>query len=392
MKRNFNKILLGAILLFSACSTEELVFPNKLQGEVETGVIDVIVKPSDVKVVGDYDRTFVITWPKFSDKIEKVVLTYDDAGTTHTKEVVDFLSNLEIITTNVEEYEFKFVSVAKDGRQTDPVFVKAENKGLYIAELLERSSLNTEGKYVSISVPNPLKSLLKVTIDYSSSSGIVNEVIESSEENIEFTFNGTGGPSFTITIEDEKSNKVTEVTPYTLVPISYTTANQKMFWTPWAPNGYAAGFSAERAIDGTIGTGYEFVSGSNANPFIYKISFTKARVTGDPNYSSAALQNPSGEHSLITVQSVTIHSGAVAWGINPNMARVYGILEDDTSVSLGTFSSPTAVNVGNPFVIDLSSNTQAFKAIRFEFINSLTSPTNTGVNINEINLAGFPED
>src|SRR5690606_3126377 len=292
-----------------------------------------------------------------------------------------------------DEITFQLVGYSSTGAATKPVTIIAENKGLFIEDVIASIQVATGSPFAPVRLywENHLQENLEVSYTYPTESGQETKTISSSSEEGEVFFPGLLGGKQTVhvVIKDVKSNSVGLDINYEFTPMDFNTAAQKAGWTPWAKYGYDAGFSAERAIDGTVGSGYEFVSGSNGNPTPYKISFTKTRYNSDPHYRSTMAEFPSGTHDLIVVKSAVIYSGAVDWGINPSMARVYGILENGTEKFLGEFAHPTAVTLENPFVINLSHNQDLLKAIRFDVVNSLTNPTPTGMNINEIHLTGY---
>lgn len=395
MKRVFKNICIASalILLAGACKEDTLLFPPAVEDTGADGIIDIIAKPSDVQIVGNYDYKFNVIWPKFSDKIEKVTIFYTDDGEEKSVEYTNFTQPGLLEMSQQDEYTFTLVGHSATGTATSPVTIVAENKGLFIEDVIQAIQITTTSPFAPVRLYwlNHLQEDLEITYTYPTETGQEIKTISSSAEEDEILFPGLLGGEYTVNvlIKDTRSNTVSSDFNYEFTPVEFSTNIQKAGWTPWARHGYDAGFSAERAIDGTVASGYEFVSGSNGNPTPYKISFTKTRYNSDPHYRSALAEFPTGPHDLIVVKSAVIYSGAVEWGVNPSKARVYGILENGTEKYLGEFEHPTAVTLQNPFTIDLSNNHDLLKAIRFDVVNSLTNPTATGMNINEIHLTGY---
>ena len=387
MKRNiFSACILGITLSFTACTTKDLVFPESSPNETETGVIDVIVKPQDVKVEGSYDNTFYIKWPRFSDKIAKVILMYQDNGNEITKEITDFTKDLEIITATVDEYTFTLTSVAKDGRETSPVSIKATNKGLYVEELLERSSVTSEGRYVKVSMPNPLKSKIKYHLTYAGSNGDIDEVIESLEENADFTFNGAFGDKVNIVIEDDKGNKVSKQEEYVIMPKSYSTATDKVLWTPYTntPDRNNPGWSQANVLNGTTneyGGLLRMPSGQTISTNY--IHFTRGRVNSSSLYDADDQRHPQGpfDKIFITAAVFYINYGTV-FGTTPTGIEVFGVKEDRTEVLIKTITGNTL----NMIRVDFDDKAEQYIGIRY----NLTGFTGASNNC-EVNIEGYAD-
>src|SRR5690606_40418492 len=116
MKRNQLASILGGMLALSSCSKDTSALPESMADNTPKEAIDVIVKPTDVQVVGSFDRRFIFPWPIMNDKIEHVKITYQD-GDEEIEHIVSDFSVACIITTSfLGQGVFTIYSVPCDGR------------------------------------------------------------------------------------------------------------------------------------------------------------------------------------------------------------------------------------------------------------------------------------
>lgn len=382
------------------CKQENLVFPTQIEAEDDDSTIDRgPVKQNSFVFITEEDeivRFDVSTVDK--EKVKTLFFSYNPQGQKVDTEVSNFNDLYAISNLSLEDNtEVEVWAIGMDGKESKKFTYKVKPLPLPIKTIAKTVNFRTEGFSGILNVSNTTQTDAKLY--YKLDNAAIFSVFElpkaSISKEISFPKLAIGKHEVQFYVEDGSGNKSSLTTgSFTIVEptvIPFTTTVQKANWTPWAGLGYDAGFSAERAIDGVVAAdgAYQFVTSGSGNPNKYKISFTNARVTADPNYKTTVAENPTGTHSLIVVKSVTIYSGTVNWGINPSIAHVFGYLEDGTVVNLGTFSNPTPVTLNSPFVIDLSTNVLPLKAIRFDFVNSLTSPSAVSININEINLSGY---
>lgn len=399
-------IIISSLLLFFVlfvtigCKEDKIVFPDQIEGE-ENGNTTARgpVKQNNLSIITENDEIIKFDLNSVDkEKVKALVFSINPMGEKVATEVTDFTQLYSITNLSLEQNtEIEVKAIGLDGKESKAFsyFVKPLP---YPAKVIAKTtSVRTEGfsGILNISNSTALNAKIYYKLD-GASEYTMNDLPKGSISN-EFVFpkQTIGQHRIEFFVQDELGNNSNatilffEIFEPTI--LTFNTKDLKVNWTPWASNGYDAGFSAERAIDGVVADkgGYEFVTGSNANPTSYKISFTKQRYTSDPNYRSEATKNPSSAHNLLVVKSVTLISGSVDWGVNPSIARVYGYLEDNSTVLLGTFSHPSQVTLNNPFTIDLSKNVLPLKALRFDVVNSLSNPTSIGMNINEINLTGY---
>lgn len=385
MRRYYKLAALSLLLIFSSCTTEEIIFPDAVEDQNKGGLIDVIVKPTDVNVEGTYDQSFIIKWPKFSSKIDKVIVTYEDNNEIITKEVTEFSSDLRITTLEIKKYQFTFKSISKDGRETAAVLKEAENKGLYIQEVIDRSSVVGEGRLINVNLLNPLKSTLKYLIDYQGASGVISKTINSSEESTIFKFNGAFGNNIKITIEDENGNIVTKEDEYEISPKIYSTSTDKVFWTPYTntPDLGNSGWSQANLFNGTIneyGALLNWVTGLEWS--VNYIHFTTARINSPSTYNSEEQKHPEGPFDVIFVTGTTFHiDGNSAWGQIPTDLVVYGVKKDRSEVLIKTVTG----NAARTVIVDFEGKSDEYIGIRYDMKGF------TRANMSEIDIAGFPD-
>lgn len=397
--------LVGLTGLFSltvfGCKENSLVFPDQIESNGEDTSEDRgPVKQGNFSVIVENDETVKFDLSSVDrERVSTILFSYNRNGDVSITEVSDF-DELYVIS-NLSLEQFTDVDVwAKglDGLESKKFIYKVKPSPFPAKIIAKTVSLRTQGFSGILNITNttPLNSKLYYKLDGASVYSSFDVPLASVSKDLVFPDKLTVG-SHTVEyyVEDENGNlSIPVVLSFTIDEPTielFTTTDQKSSWTPWALNGYPAGFAANRAIDGVIGNmnDYQFVTASDASLNKFKISFTKNRVASDPNFNTSVTENPNGEHNLLVVKSVTLYSGSQSWGINPSIAHVYGYKEDGTVVDFGIFSNPTPVTLTNPFIIDLSSNSSPLKAIQFNIVNSRTSPTVTGYNLNEINLSGY---
>lgn len=388
------------LFLTTGCKEDKIIFPDQVAGD-DSGNSDVRgpVKQNSITIITENDEVVKFDLNSVDkERIKALIFSVNSLGEQVETEVTNFnelysISNLSLDAST----EIAVKALGLDGKESKSFsyFVKPLP---FLAKVIAKTVIvSSEGLSGILNVSNTTQLSAKLFYKLDNSAEFLDYNLPTGSVSNEIIFNkqSLGQHKVEYYVEDELGNKSDtfilsfEILEPTIVLLTNT--NQKANWTPWASNGYDAGFSAERAIDGTIAAkgGFEFVTASNANPTSFKISFTKQRIASDPNYRSQAVKNPSGSHNLIVVKSATLISGSVDWGVNPSIAYVYGYLDDNTIVHLGTFSHTNQVSLNEPFTIDLSSNTLPLKAIRFDIVNSLTNPTSIGMNLNEIDLSGY---
>ena len=362
---NFSLLLFFLSLSIIGCKEDKIIFPNQIEGEDNNNTsARGPVKQNNLKIISENDEIIKFDLNSVDkERVKALVFSINPVGEIVDTEITDFSQLYSISNLSLDENtEIEVKAIGLDGKESKAFsyFVKPLP---YPAKVIAKTtSVRAEGFSGILNISNStvlnakiyykLDGALEYSIDELPKGTISNEII--------FNKQTIGQHKIEFFVEDELGNKSNaailffEIFEPTI--LMFNTKDLKANWTPWAAYGYDAGFSAERAIDGVVADkdGYEFVTGSNGNPTSFKISFTKQRYTSDPNYRSEAAKNPSSSHNLLVVKSVTLISGSVSWGVNPSIAHVYGYLEDNTIVNLGTFSHPTTVGLNNPFTIDLT--------------------------------------
>ncbi|MHC8949147.1 discoidin domain-containing protein [Sphingobacterium hungaricum] len=278
---NIKLTLLASILflLCISCGKDTLVFPEKVDDNGSKEPIDVFVKPTDVKVVGDYNQIFIFQWPKFSDKMDKVKITYEDGAVAKEILVSDFSKNYELITESLGEFEFKLVGIAKDGTETASVSKKATNKGLYIADVIRFLTASSNGFNVDIKWQNSGAKNLSLTFSYTDANGAKNETIESISESDVFSFSGLHGSRVSVELKDEFGNVLSKSFTYSLLSSELNTAATKAGWTGAVSSNHEGdGGGAAALIDGNPETFWHSPWGGTILPWPHSATITLNNV------------------------------------------------------------------------------------------------------------------
>ncbi|NGM61615.1 hypothetical protein G5B30_06755 [Sphingobacterium sp. SGG-5] len=218
MKRVYSKIwIVGLMIVFvGSCTKDSLLFPPTVDREDSDEVIDVIAKPSDTRLLGDYDYHFKIKWPMMSDKVAKVVINYIDNGVDKSEEFTDFSEDGLIETSEYGEYVFTMTTHGKDGQISKPVTIAVTNKGFMIEEVLENAVISMLDGEVEVKLANDNEIPIKTTITYPGPSGTLSKVVNSSDELIVTEFPAQDGThSYTVELEDEQGRKTSKTYSYT---------------------------------------------------------------------------------------------------------------------------------------------------------------------------------
>lgn len=204
------------VLSLSSCVKDTLVFPEQEVDNTPKEPIDVIAKPSDVKIEGAYDYHFVIKWPMMSDRVAKVVVDYMDNGEAKTKEFSDFSEDGVIETSQFGEYTFTMKTISKSELISKPVAITAVNKGFIIEEVLDNAIISLLDGEVEVKLVNPNQVPIKTTITYPGASESMSMIHESSEELIVLTFSEQDGThTYTVELEDAQGRTVSQQYSYT---------------------------------------------------------------------------------------------------------------------------------------------------------------------------------
>lgn len=209
-------VMLILTSIFTSCKEQEIIFPPA-EENTDKGVIDLIAKPTGTQIVGDYDYTFNIVWPDFSDNVEKVVITYQDNGEAKTDEFTDFSQNGVIQTAAQGSVEFEMTTHSVNGLVSKPVQITAVNKGYIIEEIIENAMRAVEGGIVDIRLINDNELPITAKVIYPEPSGGTAEYVVTSQDaviNLSYTaLDGTH--NYTIELEDEQGRKTSKEYSYT---------------------------------------------------------------------------------------------------------------------------------------------------------------------------------
>lgn len=248
--------VIGSIMLFlTSCTKDNLVFPEKVDSDEEKELIDIIVKPTDVAVIGDYDQHFVFKWPVFNEKINKVKISYIDGGDTKEVMVTDFSKDFQMVTSTIGEYKFRLSSITTDGRETAVVEKVATNKGIYIDEIIQFVGASVSGDNIVIDWSNPLLTSIDVSVFYQTAAGETVYNATHAEERGEFSFSGTVGTKARLQFKDAKGNTASHTVEYGWKNVEVTSAVQKAGWiAEVSANQSNDGGGAPALIDGNLTT------------------------------------------------------------------------------------------------------------------------------------------
>src|SRR5690606_27240568 len=217
MKRILKNIGIASalIVLVGACKEDTLLFPPAAEQSGDDGVVDVVAKPSDVVILGEYDYKFRIKWPALSEKVAKIVVAYTDGGEAKTAEFTDFSQDGLIETSAFGEYDFALTTYGLDGQASKPVSITANNKGFIIEEVIESPLINLLEGEVEVSFTNNNLVPITVTVTYPGTDGNLTKTITSNEEVIVISFPAQDGThEYSIELEDEQGRKVSDSYSY----------------------------------------------------------------------------------------------------------------------------------------------------------------------------------
>lgn len=217
MKRIKLSTLIGGLVLsmFSCVKEDTLIFPEKVEA-LPNEPIDVLSKPSDVRIEGGYDYKFTIQWPEMSDKVAKVVVSYDDDGVMKTQEFTSFEEDGLIETTQAGEHTFTITAYSTTGLVSKAMVIKSTNKVHIIEEVLDNMTSDLSQGEVTVRSMNNHLVPIKMTVTYPGSSGQLSQVVESSGLDVQTTFAAQNGThNYTVELEDEQGRKTSKEYSYT---------------------------------------------------------------------------------------------------------------------------------------------------------------------------------
>src|SRR5699024_3723368 len=137
-KKNIVFVLFAfGLFSFSSCTKDSLVFPESGTGE-QNEEIDIIAKPSNIVIKGDYNYGFKIDCPtSLSSNLAKVVLEYEFENEKHTLEFED-ISEPYILDVGADEItfvNFTLYAISTSGKKSKPAIQRVQSKGLYLTEV-----------------------------------------------------------------------------------------------------------------------------------------------------------------------------------------------------------------------------------------------------------------
>lgn len=144
--RKLNALMLFCLLLtLSACIKDELVLPERIEGQddIETGSRNP-VKPDYIEIVTDFDTKVRFTWPEIDrERIKALHIDFDKDGTPEHIEITDFESDLILEGLEVgKAYRFTMVAVGLDGELSKEYVVSASPKPMVVDIVAESISVN----------------------------------------------------------------------------------------------------------------------------------------------------------------------------------------------------------------------------------------------------------
>lgn len=346
MKKIFvNFLISGALALaFTACSEDTLVFPPAVEDTDSGEIIDVVARPSDVLIEGDYDYRFRVRWPELSDKVAKIVVSYTDAGESKTQEFTDFDTDGIIETSGYGEYTFTLVTYGKDGQTSSSAVFTVTNKGFIIEEVLQNAIVSQLEGEVEVRLLNNHGIPIKTTITYPGSSEPLFIEETSSDELITMTFPMQDGThTYTVTLEDEQGR---------------TTSEQYS---------YAFEYVVTYTISAQYGTGILTFSNNANSPIHLKVTYPLSgggTTTMEQSYpGSSAVFNfvpVDGTHEVqveYTDAAGRIDNRTITYIQNPYEYKVFSTAESKSAWSVTVSSNATNDGTGPTALLDGNSST-----------------------------------
>lgn len=255
MKGIYLSLATASFVMLSSCIKDTLILPEKVSADEGKEIIDVIVKPSDVKIEGGYENLFTFKWPKFSDKVEKVKLSYREGDSPKEILISDFTKDFLLTTDKNGAYEFTLTSLSKQGKETVGVKYRASNKGLYVDDIINYVGSSVVDENIVVEWSNPLKRGIEASIIYTSANGIITEVVKSTQEKDKYAISGLYGTKVDLQLKDSLGNVATHSINYGMTTTSYTSASQKAGWSAVVSSNHVGdGGGAPALIDGAADT------------------------------------------------------------------------------------------------------------------------------------------
>lgn len=280
-----NKVSLGlfvaALFFVTACVKESLILPDRAKEADTQEEIDVITKPSDVLIKGDYNFAFILEWAKYiSDNVQALHLSYYKAGVEDAEKIdtliEDFSKPFIINTEEVDEYVFETYYLSKSGKESKTVTQKVKNKDLHIKTVL--ASLQIHQEYFSefrLEWKGVAKEKFKITYTVPTEGDPLSQtlVTDSSGNDVFTAIEGTYDVG--VQVSDTLGNTVDTLLSYTLSEVAYLTASDKSRWTATASDSHG-GQGPEKLINGITDDDDHWHSNWNpeANPPKTKHPFT----------------------------------------------------------------------------------------------------------------------
>lgn len=249
---SFICLLLGASLF--SCVKEKLILPPE-SDKTETGTIDLIAKPTDIKFVGEYDYGFTIKWPKVSNKVTKIVIDYVDKGEDQSLEFTDFSEDTYLELAEYKEYTFSATAYSGEDLVSSTAYISAKNRDLYINEVIASRQVYVDGSDVVVEWNNPLSRSLDFDIIYPTTDGNKTVAMSSNSDQDKIRASGEFGEQMTFVIHDSLDNTSTYTIKYGMVGSQTIDDAEKENWSvAVSSNQEGDGGGAPALIDGDVQT------------------------------------------------------------------------------------------------------------------------------------------
>lgn len=387
-KKNIVFILFAfGLFSFSSCTKDSLVFPESGTGE-QNEEIDIIAKPSNIVIKGDYNYGFKIDWPtSLSSNLAKVVLEYEFENEKHTLEFEDFSEPyiLDVGADEIAFVNFTLYAISTSGKKSNPAIQRVQSKGLYLTEVANSITVFRES-YLEMKMrwENPLAENFELEYTIPTRQDSATYKIDLGAEDGSELFTGLlGKNTISVKLTDELNNVVRKEISYETTPTAYTTAAQKSGWTPYTSSPYndEGGFNVSTILDGGKGDwANSYASGGGRNKEI-SVHFTERRNTDYPSYDNPAQRNPEGPFNSIIVSKLKFALMEPDFGMFPETVKLIGIRENKSQVEIGTYDPQQK----NSFEIDLPNNTEKW----IGFVVILDHPSFGNTAIGEVDVFGF---
>lgn len=269
----------GIAWLLLACEQDHLIFPDPVEGIAEE-LIDILVKPNDIKIEGTFENRFIFTWTALTDKAEQVRIRYIDNGEEKDIYVSDFSEDYVLVTEDIGTFDFTVTAISAGGAESKPVTRTATNFGIYISGIHQHIAADPQGYGIALKWQNAALRDLEISIIYEDANGQKTEVIETNEREGAYIIDGRFGNHVRFEMRDDFDNMVYKSWDYEVFEdVEFISGASKSGWSAVVSSNHDGdGGGASALIDGRPDTFWHSPWGGTILPWPHH-----ATVTMDQN-------------------------------------------------------------------------------------------------------------